>query len=153
MPFNASWVADPLDFDFRPFVDAHGTIPEPSTKSVDRFNRKWMALMAAGRAATGASIEFKTGDPLDSLLDQWAEGTAEESAAMKRLDEEIVGCVAEVCANKPTKVQINKLPNRQRRAFIAWVLEEMSNPKLNSGATPPRAAQDDEAPSTGSDDA
>lgn len=143
MGFKAEWVAEPLDYDFRPYVDVEGTIPEPSTKLVDQFRRRWDALMRAAeqavenrKDATPDGPEFAEGKPLKDLLDVWATYDGDSDPAVEQLNVAIVKLIAFVCQNKPTVAQISKLPNRQRRAFIAFVRAEMLDPKLHSGATP-----------------
>jgi hypothetical protein len=147
MGFKAEWVAEPLDYDFAPYApNIKGTIPEPSTKLIDAFRRKWDALfMGAQLAAENVKKDktdqpkFTADAPMSTILQEWADFEL-ESPVVAAFDKAIVDTIAFVCQNKPSAAQINKLPARQRQAFVTWVREEMTNPKLQSGAEPLRVA-------------
>jgi len=137
MGFKAAEVAETLDYDFSPFCDAKGEIPEPSAEQVNTFNARYVALLAAlgryqtnrQRRAADPTTEESEERTLMQELDAMEVDSQELSPEMTRIDTEQRQLVADVCSNKPSFEELQQLPSRQFRAFLAWLYEELSDPK------------------------
>lgn len=137
MGFKAAEVAETLDYDFSPYSDAKGAIPEPSAEQVNVFNARYIALMAAlarfqgnrQRRAADPETEETEDRTLMQELDAMVAESTELSPEMKRIDTELRQIVSDVCSNEPSLEELSKLPSRQFRAFLAWLNEELNDPK------------------------
>lgn len=123
MAFDAGKVVDALVWDFRPYVDAHGTTPEPTDKAVRHFL-------------------FETQRLADELPDSGDEDFLEKVKNMTEEDydvisDRVVQQVAEVTSGNPSRAQIEELPHRIQRMYIAWLRKELTDPEAPSVATKP----------------
>lgn len=124
MGFVASEHAAPLDYDFG--GNAKGTIPEPSSKEVNKFFDK---LSHAVEQVTGEKIEGR--DPL-TLSRVVSKMTTEQADAL--VDSQI-NAICELTKNHPTKGQLEKAGHRVRVAFLGWLIGELRNPEGPRPAT------------------
>lgn len=107
MGFSAVRAVERLDFDFRPLVDAHGTIPEPSHDLRDRF------LDRLDRSFTGdGSLAARVEDM--SVAD------------MHKMEGEMQAAIAELCQGTPPAETIAELPPRHQYAFMGWIAGQLA---------------------------
>lgn len=128
MAFNAGQVVESLDFDFRPYVNAHGTIAEPTDDQVRKMN---LALRDATLAVTGQDV-----DPEDRAAMARAFGklTDEQLRAMEAAN---VAAIAIVTGTAPAAGDLDGLPFRIKREFIKWLIRELNDPEGSATATKP----------------
>lgn len=112
----------PLDYNLRPYVEASGTVPEPTRKRQADFTRRMtkLANVQGMPEIEGLSPEDQQKaireNPalIDTMLDRGDEA-----------EDEIRSAVADLCAGSPTKEQIDELPPRVFLAFSQWIQGEM----------------------------
>ena len=134
--FDALQVVEPLKFSFGPYLDLHGTIPEPSEAQLGKFYSDVVAA-SAQTAKTMKGIDGVT-DPekLMAALAKLPDGALGQNLA--RLNKPY----ADLCSGFPSEEQIGKLPPRVRLAFFAWLSGEL-NPEASGAGSKT-------APATGS---
>lgn len=122
--FKAEGVVEALDYDFRPYVNAQGTIPEPTDKQITTFmvGLKKTYEDAKGEVPEDADLS----DPIAALdsLDPEA-----QMAGLTHLN----GIYAELCSGTPSAEQISQLPLRVRGIFFAWLQGEVMAPEAVPG--------------------
>lgn len=97
MGFQASTAVEELSYDFNPYVDAQGVIPEPTAKQVEHFREQMMGSVEAlgispddlksgkiGFEKIGEVME-KAGQIEQSLLDAIADLTGIPNMTLNRL--------------------------------------------------------------------
>jgi hypothetical protein len=105
--FKASEAVPELAYDFRPFVEAHGVVPEPSQPAMKQFS-KAMNAVYGGR-------------------------TIEEVAKLPYEEQEALGdatkpLVADLCNGHPSLDELENLPFRPLNAFVGWLMGSFQNP-------------------------
>jgi hypothetical protein len=129
MGFVLSEHAAPLDYDFG--VGITGTIPEPSSRAVNRFLER---LRTSVRAA-GVDIE----DTADSFeLSRVMQRLSAEQ--MDAVTDESIDAICELTQNHPTKDDLVTVGHRPRQAFLGWLLGELTRPEGPKPATTRTAA-------------
>jgi hypothetical protein len=123
MGFEADKVVSALVWNFRPFVEADGTTPEPSDKAVRHFLFETQQITA----------ELPNSDDED-FVEQIKNMREEDYDA---ISDRITDLVAELCAGSPTRDQIDALPHRIQRQYVAWLRKELTDPEAPSVATKP----------------
>jgi hypothetical protein len=113
--FNASKAVDKMEWDFRPYVDAKGVIPEPTDEQLARFQKEQARLGAQALEDSELSAE--------EYLKKQAE--IDEEVLLKNV-RETAELFAAICSNTPSVEEIMKLPMRQRSAFYGWVRESLT---------------------------
>lgn len=116
-----------LNYDFAPYVEVQGVIPEPSEAKVKEFQRGLRAIMAP----VLEKVVEVTGDGKQTERDRLIAAVAamkdtdgvasSEAEADKQMDLMLKLC-AKVCSNTPTYAQIKALPYRPRQAFVGWLV-------------------------------
>lgn len=120
---------DSLDWDFRPFIEAHGTIEEPSIQRVTQLQKTFQSVFAKALEAEKDAIEQGNTNEADVLARQIQALTSEEGdEIMKR----VIKSVGIVCNGSPSVEQIQKLPWRGRQAFVGWVVGTFLNPESSA---------------------
>jgi hypothetical protein len=125
--FVADGVVEALDWDFKPYVKASGTIPEPTDKQIAAF-------------LTGLKTVFKEAEK-DLPKDLDLEDPGVLLGAIDNLDPEVqitaMGKIAAVyaalCSDTPTEEQISQLPMRVRTIFFNWLQQEVMAPEAATG--------------------
>lgn len=132
--FDAAEAVERLDYDFRPHVEAHGTIPEPSREELDEF---WEGRRRILEDAGVSLAELEGFDPLDpqsrrAIIEAFASIPEEKRKAMSpaALDN-----VAALAKGKPTRDELDALPGRLQDAFIGWLMGMLSNPTSQNGSS------------------
>ena len=128
MAFDAGKVVEALDWDLRPYVDAHGTVPEPTDDEIRTMNDRLREITVA---TVGADF-----DPTDrtAALKAFASLTAEdvEKFADAQLDAVVV-----VTKDSPSRETLAGTPPRIRMKFIKWLMQELNDPEGLATATTP----------------
>lgn len=115
MGFDASVDVDELTYNFKPHVDLQGVIPEPDTKSVEKYRKKIAEAMK--KADVDPSM------PLEAAL-------AELDAVMSKisgLEIEMLLATCDLTGLPPAEVR--KAPYRVQRAFVGWIMGVFFNPE------------------------
>jgi len=167
MGFNAGTVTEPMDWDFTAFgtPDDKGTVPEPTIEQADLFQQQYVSLLQtlmsiqqnariegavenanrAHAAITELADALPTGaaprTPIDDL-DAWAQESRIPKEEAQRVNDEMIRICAEICSGSPNEAQIRLLPSRPFRAFMAWLMEQISDPKFNHGESATSSSPD-----------
>lgn len=128
--FKAEGVVEALDYDFRPYVNASGTIKEPSDRQIADFLATVKTVIKEAQEEGGGLPDVPGDDPAALLQ------------AMDDLDPEIVtrlmakmtSAYSALCSGKPTATQIASLPMRIRQVFFNWLQSEVMSPEVVTGA-------------------
>lgn len=113
--FVAATVREPLTYDFRPYVDDHGVIPEPSRQAQAQFNRSMLDLYGEG-GADAARERLASLSPADQL------------AESERLTEATVDALCALCSNVPSRESILALPERLFQAYLGYIRGALLDP-------------------------
>lgn len=129
--FKAADAVEPLDYEFAPYADVKGTVPEPSGDQV-----------AAFYANLGKQLETALGDDRTEGVDMTSPTevgrlfmslTADDHKAMY---DALLDLHAEVCSQQPSRDDLAQLPFRLRQAFYGavqeWLRPEASRPATSS---------------------
>ncbi len=115
--FDAAEFVEPLDWSFRPHVDASGTTPEPSDRQLAKFARDFLEANGVTpgatpdeRAARALEIEKFSDDDLVAFM------------------EKLRVAVAEVTGGSPSREQIDELPRRVLMQYAGWLYVQLTNP-------------------------
>lgn len=151
MKFTAENDVEPLDYDFRPYVDAHGRVPEPTQDAMGAFLDFFDDLTAQNEKANEADLQAKAnaltelqetagkvtviGDlpspdvSADPEPDVDPEPEPEKRTWRKLIlndddkAREFADQIAGLCQNQPTGDQIWALPPRVRRLFTSMAID------------------------------
>lgn len=131
--FQASSAVEALEFDFRPYVEAFGTIPEPSQGTINAFQAavksvvgKTRGLLDDMKTIQNKAPEELTTEDID-LITTKTEQTEELTSQMNKAITIILGGAV-------TEEQLSALPYRVSTAFVKWIFDEL-NPKTNPNGT------------------
>jgi hypothetical protein len=117
MGFQASEAVETLTYDFNPYKDAKGTIPEPTSKQVDAFRRAVMAVVEN----LGLSPEQIKSGKIDFTMI----GDLMEKAGV--VEGETLDAVADL-TGIPHSV-LRALPYRVQAAFTGYIVGVFLNPE------------------------
>jgi hypothetical protein len=127
MGFKAQAAVTKLDWDFRPFVDATGTSPEPSGDAIGDY---WSDYMSALRESQQNIQDFQdrrneTKDSeerkaIDVQFDAYQKKHAKEMLSVR------IDLLAKLLDNVPSSSQMHGLPGRIFDAYELAVQEELS---------------------------
>ncbi|MGW1676035.1 hypothetical protein [Saccharopolyspora sp. NPDC002376] len=112
--FDLSKQVKALDWNFGDGV--RGTVPEPSPKSVNRFQTR----MRENIKATGRDLDMSSMDELIRVLGSLTEDD------LNSIYEENLDAVAELCDSSPSRDQLAELPHRGFQAFLGWITGELT---------------------------
>lgn len=114
MGFDLSKQVKALDFNFGDGV--RGTVPEPSPKSVNRFQTRMQEnIRAIGRDVGDMSDPENLVRVLSSLTED----------DLNAIYDENLDAVAELCDGSPTRDQLADLSFRGFQAFLGWITGEL----------------------------
>lgn len=156
MGFKAEDAVPKLEWDFRPWVDAHGVSPEPSGVALFTFQQNWFNVTQAFRRTVEArarqqaeELSHRTTEELADEMSRWAMLTWDEAIeetdkllsgplgreAGDELHRRLAGLVATVTGDCPDAEQIMALPGRTRSAFLGWFMGQVTDPEFGAAAT------------------
>ncbi len=124
MGFTLSEHLSPLDYDFGDGVT--GTIPEPSSKAVNRFFTRLRKLVA------DAGVEIQDENDRDELVRVLRNLTEEQ---LNRVSDNSLDALCELTQNHPTRDQLERAGHRARQAFLGWLVGELNDPEGSKPAT------------------
>jgi hypothetical protein len=127
MPFVAETAVQPLDYNFRPYLQANGTTPEPSDKEIRRFQ---LRIAASAKKAMG-DRKIDTTDP--NAVVHFVLHMSEDDYGL--VNDEMIEATAELTKGFPSLEQISALPGRIQRAYILSLQEDLTNPEPVRPAT------------------
>lgn len=125
--FKAEGVVEPLDFDFKPYVNASGTIPEPTDKQISDFLKSLKTVATDVQKDLPADLDMNDPASLLGALDDL------DPEVMDSLAGKLGGIYAALCSATPTEQQIADLPPRIRNIFFNWLQQEVMNPEVKTG--------------------
>lgn len=134
--FSAESVVEALDFSFKPYTDAAGTIREPSDKQIASFLTGIKRVVKESEDKLPTTVD--AADPA-SVMDALDDLDPEDVVSMMG---KMAGLYADLCSGDPSKTQILALPMRVRQQFFQWLQTEVMSPEVGPGAgrTPVRPA-------------
>lgn len=128
MGFDAGQAAVALEWDLRPYVQAHGTAPEPSRKALDDYATQTGGIfddMGLELKATADEEDIEKevrrvfSDQLEGKSLQEAKPTVD--AIHEKIRRVRVEATSGICCGSPTAEEIEALPPRIQEAFLGWV--------------------------------
>jgi hypothetical protein len=127
--FNAKDAVTPLSYDFAPYADAKGTVPEPTDDQVAQFygDLANQLTTALGEKVDGIDMTdpFEVGKVFASL----------DGDDHRKLYGKLLDLHTAVCSDQPDREAVEKLPYRLRRAWYGmvqgWLRPEASTPATN----------------------
>lgn len=124
-----------VEYDFRPLVDAHGIIPEPSEAHIRAFVRGMAGY--TGENLEGNEVpEEGGGESGYKMLERMAEHRPDANKS-----------VAEFCSGSPSEEEVGKLPFRVFMQFVNYLRDNVLNPEVLGGDSTPQSP-DTTSPST-----
>lgn len=120
MAFDAGKVVEALDWDLRPYVDAHGTVPEPSDDQIRTMNTRMRDLTLA---VTGDDFDP---DDRQAAMRAFGKLTAEQ---LEKMNEDQLDAVAVITGDSPSRDTLAETPPRVRAKFVQWLMNELNNPE------------------------
>lgn len=120
---------DLLSFDFHPFVDAAGEIPEPSSKQIKDFKNQFQTIVSAGIPEDSDEVVTTPAEALRLFAAQTPEQRQALSEQSDELETRLFQAVVDVCSGVFTIEQLKALPYRAGAAFIGWILGQFVAPK------------------------
>lgn len=154
MGFKAEEAVPALEWDFRPYVDAHGTTPEPSNDAINRYVTKWRQHMEAASKTLQAQLDQQeerdkklTEEELQAQREKWAGLSWEDGVAILEQEDgdqteralelvrRIAAEVERLSSGCPTAAQVMELPGRVRAKYLGWLLGQLTNPEASAAGT------------------
>ena len=117
---------DKLTYDFRPYVEAHGVIPEPSSAQIKSLQSAMRAALKPALEAMGVATETADASALMAAL---AEPSKADLKAAEAAEAAIILAISETCSGTPTPLELRKLPYRGQQAFIGWLSGVLLSPE------------------------
>lgn len=106
--FVAADAVEPLDYDFTAFVDAKGTVREPSRKQRRRFDRRVAGIFGD--------------ETTDETNERFAKMSAtERQHELERIADESIEALVELCGDQPSREELEALPERILAAFVSYL--------------------------------
>jgi hypothetical protein len=122
--FKAAEAVEELAYDFRPYDDTHGVIPEPSSKQIEKFQKVVFGTVRnLGLTPEDMTGETKvTFDLIESVMDKSHE-----------VERDILVAVGELTGIEAGTIE--GLPHRVKSAFMGWIMGEFLSPEGSAPAT------------------
>ena len=128
MGFSAESAVEPLDYDLRPYVDAQGTVPEPTHEQVQALFKALRELVVAAGVDPGASR--------DEVIQAFADIPEEQQKAQS---DATMQAIVDFCQGSPSKQEIEALPYRPLNAFLGWLVGQFAGELGKADTQPSRA--------------
>lgn len=129
MGFDASKAIEKLDYDFRPYVNASGTTPEPSSSQMTDFQ---FAIKAMAEKTEGVGIKAEDQEALLGFVQDMSREDVES------MDEELIDALTALTTGRPSKEDLKELQEksfRHFRAYCGWLMGEIMSPEASSAVT------------------
>lgn len=137
MGFDAADSVDPLDWSFAPYVDASGTVPEPTHEMVENLFAAIRGLAVAAGIAPGASRR--------EAIEAFA---AIPEKVQRKQTKATMDALIGFCQGSPSREQIEALPYRPLNAFVGWLVGQFAGDAGKGATEPSRATPNGAAPVT-----
>jgi hypothetical protein len=126
--FNAGTVVEALEWDFRPYVKATGTIAEPTDDQIAKFLNDLKALFE--------SIKDKFPQDVDTTsMAEVAEAFDDlDASAVVDAHKDMAVIFSALCSGNPSPEMLLLLPMRVRSIFYGWLRQEVMSPEVAPGA-------------------
>lgn len=128
--FNAVQVVEPLKFNWNPYYDLEGTIPEPSEDQLGKFFTDMVEVSKAAAKSMKGIDAAASPDKLVGAMAKLPDGSI--AGMLARMNKPY----ADLCSGFPSEEQIGKLPPRVRLAFFAWLGGELNPEASRAGSIP-----------------
>lgn len=128
--FVAEGVVEALDYDFRPYSKAHGTIPEPTDAQIAEFLRGIKKVFKEAEKDLPDNLDMDDPVALLKAIDDL------DPAVQVKAMADMTGVYAELCSGTPSAGQITELPMRVRSIFFNWLQSEVMAPEAATGGGP-----------------
>ena len=117
MGFQASEAVEELSYNFTPYNDAHGTIPEPTAKQVERFRSAIVGSVTSLGLNPEEVSSGKVGfDQVGALMEKAGE-----------VEQTLLDAISDL-TGIPNSV-LNSLPYRVQAAFSGYIVGVFLNPE------------------------
>lgn len=151
MGFKAAEYVEPLDYDFRPHLDYHGTMAEPSDRDISVFLKKWYRLVGEMRKVTAVAVhtataevaaeEAEEAEPAVVLTTEQAiEGmlaidwqavenetdSSPQTTAARHTLTQMCRIVEDLAHGSIRAEKLEQVPMRVRGVFFGWLIEELT---------------------------
>lgn len=128
---------EPLAFDFRPYRELHGIVPEPTAHQYENYTNGLQEvyskqLKIAKKAKEATEGKSDSSEEKQVLLLEVMASTRAES---REMTEKMAILTASFCSNVITAEQFVDLPYRLFTAFSRWLLEQFKNPESQTPDT------------------
>jgi hypothetical protein len=128
--FNALAVVEPLKFDFNPYYNLEGTIPEPTEDQLGQFFTDIMDVQKATAKSMKGVAPDASPEKMMAAMAKLPDGSL--SGMLKRMNKPY----ADLCSGFPSEEDIGKLPPRVRLAFFTWLGGELNPERSGAGLIP-----------------
>lgn len=127
--FDADSIGGDLEYDFTKWGGPKGVVPEPPRAAVNGMMKKISsAFKEVGLRDEDADDESLTPDQVASTMDK-----VEDEEMFEKLNDHLLGALADVCGGSPTREQLDALPYRPFMGFFGYLIGNLTNPE---GSTP-----------------
>jgi hypothetical protein len=113
--FNAAERVSELSYDFRPYVQLDGVVPEPSSDQIRAFKHSFSEMVTAAVGDVAGAQEASPLQQFEIFVQYLGRDTAE-------IDEKGLHAMADVCSNKPSFDDLTSAPYRIQQAFLGWLV-------------------------------
>lgn len=126
--FNAGTAVEALDYTLEPYVKKSGTIPEPSSKDIEKFLDGIQAAVKELIGDTETKVESAEDlfDKLEAIQGAKVIGIVSAQAVL----------VADMCKGEISAADLDQLPHRVKLGFLRWFTEQVMRPELAAPAGP-----------------
>lgn len=121
--FDVEDELDVIHYNFKPYVDAEGEIPEPSDTEIENFRKTMLKLFNPVVSKAGGNL---TEENLREIATKLNDSELEETS---HIQDKLLRAIAKLCSNQPSYVQLKKLPWRGQKKFIGWIMGIYLDPK------------------------
>jgi hypothetical protein len=125
--FKAEGVVEALDYDLKPYVNAAGTIPEPTDTQIAEFLTGIKAVFKEAEKDLPTDLDTEDPGVLLGAID-----ALDPTAQIKAMGE-MAKVYAGLCSNTPSAEEITQLPMRVRTIFFNWLQQEVMAPEAATG--------------------
>lgn len=128
--FEALAVVEPLEFNWNPYYDLEGTIPEPTEEQLGQFFTDIMDVQKQTAKSMKGIDPAASPEKMMAVLAKLPDGSL--AALLARMNKPY----ADLCSGFPSEEQIGKLPPRVRLAFFTWLGGELNPERSGAGLIP-----------------
>lgn len=113
--FNAAERVSELSYDFKPFVDLSGVVPEPSSDQIRDFKHAFSEMVSSALGEVAGAQGATPMEQFEMFVQYLGRDTAE-------IDEKGLHAMATVCSSQPSFDDLASAPYRVQQAFLGWLV-------------------------------